>query len=286
MNDPRSYLLETQIVIHAGGLSERWWPVTQGKIPKPMTEVGKKKRPIIDWTILPYVIAGVKTFYVTLWHNPQPMIDHFKDLEKNIGLKFVPLIEPSDKRMGRAGVLKFYNQKGEFSFDKPIISLNSDDILKIDVQEFAKFQFNGLKKDFLATVIGSSQEISPYGRIKYDSKSNKVATFVEKPSFRLPDGELANTGVFFIDTSLVNHFKEIKEEEFPIDLERSRMMQDYIVKKMRALDMVALGKTWFVLNNPQDYKAMKDFDFEKFFDITNVERYLGEYLPTNNASYG
>ena len=282
MNDLRSYLLETEVVIHAGGLSERWFPVTQGKIPKPLTEVGKKKRPMIDWTILPYVIAGVKVFYVTLWHNPQPLIDHFKDIQNNTDLKFVPLIEPIDRRMGRAGVLKFYNQKGQFNFDKPILSLNSDDIIKLDVQELAKFQFTGLKKYFFATVVGSSQEISPYGRIKYNPKSNEVATFVEKPSFKLPEGELANTGIFYIDSSLVSYFKEIKEEEFPVDLERSRMMQDHIVKKMRALDLAILGKTWFVLNNPQEYKTMKDFDFEKFFGITSIERYLGDYRPTNN----
>lgn len=276
-NSPRDYFLNTQIVIHAGGLNERWFQVTQGKVHKAMTELGKKKRPMIDWTLVPYVKAGAKEFFVTLWHQPEQLIEHMKKIQKNTGIKFHPLIEPQNKRMGRAGVMKNYLQEGTLDKSRPILSINSDDILKINPIELAKFQFGGIDKGFFATNIGSSTEISQFGRTKYDPKTNKVISFIEKPAFRVGENELVNTGIFYLDSKLNKHFLEIKESEMPIDLERSKLMQEHIVPVMRAFDLVMLGKNWFVLNSPNDYHQMKDFDFEKFFEITNVEQYLGEY---------
>ena len=284
-NSPRDYFLNTQIVVHAGGLSERWFPVTKGKVPKPMTEVGKKKRPMVDWTILPYVIAGAKKIFFTLWYMPETVTAHFKEVSKHTGINFEFLIEPQSQRMGRAGVIKHYMDEGIVSSNQPMLSMNSDDILKVDPIELAKYQFGGLEKGFKATVVGSSVENSQYGRIRYDPKTNKVNSFVEKPDFKLSPGELVNGAIFYLDTDLVKHFGEIKESDFPLDLERSKMMQENVVPVMRALDLVTLNKTWFVLNNPQDYKKMKDYDFEKFFGITNVERFLGPYDPKNDITY-
>jgi len=281
-SNPTEYFLNSELIVHAGGLSERWFPVTQGKFPKPMTEIGKKRRPMIDWTILPYVMTGTKKIYLTLWYQPQSIVEHFKEIGKHTGIEFTPLIEPQDRRLGRAGVIKYYMDKGVISSNRPILSLNSDDILKINPIELAKFQFGGLAKGFHATVVGSSVEVSQYGRIKYNPKTNKVTSFVEKPEFKLSQDELVNTGIFYLDAQLVKHFLEIKESEFPVDLERSRMMQENVVPVMRALDLAVLGKSWFVLNTPDQYKKIKDFDFEKFFEITNVERYLGPYSPNQS----
>jgi len=273
---PRDYFLNTQIIIHAGGLAERLSQITEDKIPKAMIEIGKKKRPIIDWTLVPYVMTGVKKFYVTMWHQPEVMLNHLTEIEKNTEIKFVPLIEPENKRMGRAGVIKHFLEEGTLDKTQPILSINADDVLKINPIELAKFQFGGIEKGYLATDIGSSTEISQFGRIKYDPKTNKVHSFVEKPAFRVSENELVNTGIFYLDSKLNKHFSEIKESEIPVDLERSKMMQEHIVPVMRAFDLVILGKSWVVLNTMEDYKRAKDFDFEKFFEITNIERYLGE----------
>ncbi len=274
---PRDYFLNTQIVIHAGGMSERWFQVTQGKIHKAMTEIRKKKRPMIDWTLVPYVMAGAKQFYITLWHQPESIIEHLKEISKNTGIKFIPLIEPQGKRLGRAGVIKYYFEKGDLDKDKPILSVNSDDVLKINPMELAKFQFGGMEKGFLATNIGSSTEISQFGRTKYDPKNNRVISFIEKPAFKVGENELVNTGMFYLDSKLNKHFLDIKENELPVDIERSKLMQEHLVPVMRAFDLVMLGKSWIVLNTPEDYRRAKDFDFEKFFEITSIERYLGDY---------
>ena len=45
--DVKKYIAECQLVVHAGGIGERWLAVTNGRIAKPQTEIGSAPRPII-----------------------------------------------------------------------------------------------------------------------------------------------------------------------------------------------------------------------------------------------
>lgn len=278
IESPESYFLNSELIVHAGGLSERWWPVSQGKCPKPLTDIGKKPRPMIDWVLLPYVIAGMKHIFVSLWHSPDTIIRHCEEITKNTDIKFTFLTEPENKRLGRAGVIKYYLEKGILDESKPKISLNSSDICRINVKEFSKFQLIGLKKEFLATVIGCPSEYSQFGRIKCDPNTKVLKMFEEKPITVLPKGEYVNTGIFFWDSKLNKLFFEISDEELPVDLERSR-----IITKMlgvtRCYEGVLPLKSWLWLKTPQDYKRVKDMDLEKFLEVTSIERFLGPYTP-------
>ncbi len=281
-NNPNDYFLNSELVVHAGGLSERWFPVTQGKIPKPITEVGKKPRPIMDWVILPYIMAGMKKIFVSLWHNPEAIIEHCDEIAKNIGVEFVYLKEPEEKRLGRAGAIKYYLEKGVLSEDKPKISINGADIIKVNVREFAKFQFSGLEKGFFGTIIVSPSEVSQFGRIRCDLNTKAVISFEEKPLIQLPKDEYVNTGAFYLDSEMNKYFYEI-EDGLPVDLEKSKILPK-ISKMIRCFEHVIPLKSWFWPKNQQDYRKIKDVDFEQWFEITNVERYLGPYSPQNNQT--
>jgi NDP-sugar pyrophosphorylase family protein len=276
MEEAIEYFLSADFIVHAGGLSERWWPVTQGKIPKPMTEIGKKPRPILDWVILPYVAFGVKHFFITLWHNPNPIIEHCEEISKNTGIKFTYLLEPENKRLGRAGVLKFYIEKGILSKDKPKIIFNASDIIRIDLKKLAYFHFSGIRQGFFATIVGSPSEISQFGRIKCDPLKGCVVSFEEKPLVYLPKGEYVNTGMYLIDSNLNHLFFEINEDELPIDLERSKIIYK-MCNHMRCFEEILPLRDWIWCKTIQDYKLVKDMDFESFFGISPVEKYLGPY---------
>lgn len=278
IDTPESYFLNSELIVHAGGLSERWWPVNQGKCPKPLTDVGKKPRPMIDWVILPYVMAGLKHIFVSLWHSPDSIIKHCEEISKNTEIKFTFLTEPEDKRLGRAGVIKYYLENGVLDENKPKISVNASDILKISIKEMAKFQFIGLKKGFLATVVGSPSEFSQFGRIKSDPKTKILKVFEEKPITILPKGEYVNTGVFFLDSKLNKLFFEIEDEELPTDLEKSKIITK-MYDAMRCFEGVLPLKSWLWMKTPQDYKRVRDMDLEKFLEITSIERFLGPYSP-------
>jgi NDP-sugar pyrophosphorylase family protein len=280
-DNPNDYFLNSELIVHAGGLSERWFPVTQGKIPKPATDIGKNPRPIIDWIILPYVMAGLKKMFISLWHNSDIIVEHCDEIAKNTDIEFIYLKEPGDRRLGRAGVIKYYLEKGVLSEDKPKISVYTSDIMKLNIKEFVKFQFLGLEKGFLGTIIASPSELSQFGRVRCDINTKAIISFEEKPLIQLPKDEYVNTGTFYLDSQLNKYFHEIAEEDLPVDLEKSKILPKFC-NMIRCFEHVIPLKSWFWLKTQQDYKRVKDMDFEKFFEITNVERYLGPYSPQNN----
>lgn len=275
-SNPMDYFSNTEIIIHAGGLSERWFEVTGGKIPKPITAVGKKPRPMLDWVILPYVIYGVKKLFISLWHSPEFIVKHCDEISKHTGIEFVYLREPEGQRIGRAGVMKYYLEKGVLDENKPKISANSTDIMKLNLNELSKFQFLGLSKGFLATVIVSASEMSQFGKIRCDVNTKAVIRFEEKPIMQLPKDECVNTGTFYLDSELNKYFLEIEEKDYPVDLEKSKILPKFS-RQMRCFEHVVPLKTWIWLKNMSEYKKANEIDFERFFEITNVERYLGPY---------
>jgi len=282
-DSPTEYFLNTELIVHAGGLGERWWPVTKGRIPKPITEVGKKPRPILDWIILPYVVAGMRRIYVTLWNNPEAVIEHCKEIEKNSDVKFTFLIEPPDRRLGRAGSIKYYLEERVLDEKKPKLSVNSSDIIKINPIELAKFQAIGVKKGFAGTIVGSPADISQFGRIVCDPNTKVIKNFQEKPTIALPKGEYVNTGMLYLDGSRSCEFYTIKDSELPMDWERSafiiKMCKEGVI---RCLEAAQPFKTWLWLKSQQDFKKVNTIDLEKFLEVTSAERYLGEYEPNNN----
>jgi hypothetical protein len=95
---------------------------------------------------------------------------------------------------------------------------------------------------------------------------------------QLPKDDYVNTGTFYLDSEWNKHFLEIEDKDLPVDLEKSKILQKFS-RQMRCFEHVIPLKTWVWLKNLQDYRKANEIDFEKFFDITNVERYLGPYSP-------
>jgi NDP-sugar pyrophosphorylase family protein len=283
LENPAEYFLNSELVVHAGGLSERWSSVTQNRLPKPITEIGKKPRPIIDWVILPFVMGGIRKIFVTLWNNPDVIIKHCNEIARNTGIEFVYLKEPEDRRLGRAGVIKYYLQRGILDDGKPKIFINTSDIIKVDVNELAKFQVTGLEQGYLGTMIASPSELSQFGRLRCDINTRAIVGFEEKPLVQLPKDEYVSTGAVYIDSKVSKHFYEIADDEMPVDLEKSKILAK-LFGQMRCFEHVIPLKTWFWLKNQQDYNRTKDMDFEKFFEIDDVERYLGPYTSQNSRT--
>jgi NDP-sugar pyrophosphorylase family protein len=272
----KTYLLNSELIVHAGGLSERWFEVTQGKLTKPITCIGKNPRPVIDWIILPWVKAGIKKIFVSIWHNPNELIEHLNQIGKNTGIEFVFLREPQDKRLGRAGVIKHYLENGILSEDKPKISINSSDLMKLNIDDLVQFHLEGFEKGFLATIVCSISEASQFGRVVYHPETYTVMNFVEKPVVQLPKGEHINTGLFYLDSKLNKLFSEIEDSDLPVDLEKSKILSK-ICPVMRSLGNVVPFESWLWLKNLHDYNKVKDLDLEKWFEITPIDKYLGPF---------
>jgi len=57
-------------------------------------------------------------------------------------------------------------------------------------------------------------------------------------------------------------------------LEKSKILSKFS-KQMRCFEHVIPLKTWVWLKNMYDYRRANEIDFERFFEIINIERYLG-----------
>ncbi len=278
MEDWKSYLSNTEVIIHAGGRSEGWYPVTQGEIPKVMTEIGSKQRPMIDWTILPYVKAGVKKFFITLWHDPEKIISHCNDISRNTGIEFVFLKEEG-MRMGRAGVLKHYLEKGILDPNKNKINVGGADIVNLDLEDFLEYHLEGLNQGYLVTLIGSTSGHAQFDKIIFDPIQGSVFRIDGERQINLMQGEYANTGTACFDARMNQMLMQIPESRFPVDWEN--LGADFFTKG-RAFGKVKLFESWIPLKTPHDYKKSKGLDFEKWFNVNSVEDHLGAYTPGSN----
>lgn len=271
MEDWKSYLANTEVIVHAGGLSERWYPVTQGKIPKVLTEIGANPRPMIDWTILPYAKSGIKKFFITLWHQADQIIQHCNELSKKSGIEFVFLKE--ERRMGRAGVIKYYIEKGALDMNKHKIMVGGSDIVNLNLENFIKFHLEGVSQGFLVTLVGSSTGQSQFDRIIFDPSTNRVIRMDIERAINLSEGEHANTGTAYFDAKVNSLFLNIGENRLPIDWENF----EELFNTSRCFSSAKLFNSWIPLKTPYDHKKAKDIDFEKWFDVDSVEELLGEY---------
>lgn len=272
MEDWESYLANTEVIVHAGGLSERWYPVTQGKIPKVLTEIGSNPKPMIDWTILPYVKAGIKKFFITLWHQADQIIQHCNKVSEKSGIEFVFLKEEG-RRMGRAGVLKHYLEKYILNINKHKINVGGSDIVNLNLENFVKFHMGSVDQGFPVTLVGSSSGQSQFDKIIFDPSTNRVVRMEIDRAINLLEGEHANTGTAYFDAKVNNVFLSISENQLPLDWENF----EELFTNARCFRGAKLFNSWIPLKTPYDYKKAKDVDFEQWFGIDSVEKYLGEY---------
>ncbi len=280
MKSVKCYLKSSQVVVHAGGMGERWRPV-DGDRPKPLTPVGKNPRPMLEWVVLPWVAAGVEEFFVTTWHKSKHIQNFCRELSKRSGIEFHVLVEPPEKRLGRAGIIKVSLENGWLDERRPIISTNASDILKVNVVELLRYHLRGLEEGFYLTVLGAKYLPCQFGVVEI-SEDGRVKSFVEKPLIRL-ENKFINTGVVVIDPKLFPLFKGISEVDFPVDLEST---EHPVIRKLWRKGRVYLKavpwKNWIFLKDLKDYKRVCKVDLEKFLDIP-VRSYLGDYTAGFNG---
>lgn len=280
--DVKKYIKDCQLVVHAGGMGERWSPVTNGEIVKPRTEVGKKPRPMIDWAMLPFVKAGVRNIFPTLWYKAQTLKEHFDSIASQTDVKFNYLIEPENKRFGRAGIIKESIKNGSLDPKKPIISTNGSDVIAVDVEDLIKFHLEGVKEGFGVTVVGANEIPTEFGQYHVDPKTKKIMGFKEKPLVKIGPDENVNTGMFIFDPVSISAFEEIDESSYPINIEDLKgQASKNIFENARSYTGIIPYKQWVFFKSPKHFKEFGDIDFEKFLNIENSDTYLGKYKNGN-----
>ncbi|MBI4894321.1 MAG: hypothetical protein HY833_01140 [Candidatus Aenigmarchaeota archaeon] len=280
--DVKDYIKDCQVVVHAGGMGERWSPVTNGNHVKPRTEVGLKPRPMIDWTLLPFVKCGIKNIFPTLWYKAETLKRHLDSVSDQTGIKFTYLEEPEGRRLGRAGIIKESIRSGLLDPDKPIISTNGADVIAVDVEKLVAFHLEGLKMGTGVTIVGAIEIPTEFGQYHVDPVTKKVTGFKEKPVVKMSPDEHVHTGMFLFDPSANGAFMNIDESKYPVNIEDLKgEVGDSIFNNARSYGTIIPFKEWVFFKSPKHFKEFGGIDFERFLGVENVETYLGEYKKGN-----
>lgn len=280
--DVKSYIKSCQLVVHAGGMGERWSPITNGKFVKPRTEIGKKPRPMIDWVMLPFVKSGIRDIFPTLWYKADSLKEHLNSIANQTDIKFTYLMEPEGRRLGRAGIIKESLKSGALDPGKPIISTNGSDVIAVDIEKLIEFHMEGVKTGCGVTVVGASEIPTEFGQYHVDPETKKVSGFKEKPVVKIAPDESVHTGMFVFDPMALGSFKEIGEGSYPINIEDLKGVgSDNIFNNARGYTGIVPFKQWVFFKSAKHYKEFGNIDFEKFLGVENSDTYLGKYENGN-----
>ncbi|MEM0382631.1 MAG: nucleotidyltransferase family protein [Nitrososphaerota archaeon] len=154
-------------LILAGGLGKRLRPLTD-KTPKPLIEVGGKV--IAEWQLEWLIRHGFKRVVFCVGYLAEKFVEKFGD-GSSMGIEILYSVEK--ELLGTAGGLK--NAEGLCRGEGKILVINGDIITNINPM---------VTLEALEGVIGAISLVplpAIYGVVKFDSKTNIVQEFREKP---------------------------------------------------------------------------------------------------------
>jgi len=179
-------------VILAGGYGKRLKPYTEN-VPKPLLHVAG--RSILEWQVRWLKHYGFKEILICAGYLKEKLVNEVGSGVK-YGVRVGYVVE--DEPLGTGGALK--NAEHILRNDESFLLINGDILTDLNPNELLE----DLEREYLGA-IALVQLPSPYGIIKFDEKTRKVISFVEKP--RLMDYWI-NAGVYVFKREVFNYLPE------------------------------------------------------------------------------
>lgn len=178
---------DNPIVLMAGGLGERLWPLTR-TCPKPLLNVGGHA--ILETIIAHFRYFNFRRFIISINYLGQMIRDYLGDGSR-LGVE-VTFVEET-KRLGTAGSLSLMHDH----LTQPFFVMNADLLCNFNPQSMLEFH--------LAT--GSSICVGafnhrfqvPYGVIEYED--DRIVGLVEKPKH----SSFISAGIYLLSPSILGH---------------------------------------------------------------------------------
>ena len=183
-------LLNTPIVLMAGGLGTRLKPITN-IIPKPLIPIGDY--PVIHQIVRRFQQFSAKEFHVSVNYKWKMIQQYFDDLDESIDIQYYR----EDKPLGTAGSLALMKS----SLDKTFFVSNCDIIVDDDYEAILNYHRDN-NNDVTIVACVNSYDI-PYGVIHTD-ENGLYKNMTEKPTVNY----LLNTGMYVLEPSLLEMVEE------------------------------------------------------------------------------
>lgn len=224
-------ILDTPVVLMAGGRGERLMPLTKNK-PKPMVLLNGK--PIIEHIISKASEEGFHNFYISVNYLSKKIIDYFGN-GRHLGVKINYIREKN--YLGTAGSLFYLKKKIKKSF----LVINADVISDIKYENLLNFHLKN--RSLLTIAVSKYESIIPFGVVKV--KGNNLLDFEEKPTSK----HYINAGVYAVNSKTLNYFKKPEYMMMP-----ELFLKPKIKKKTCIYPM---HENWSDLGSKEDLKKMR-----------------------------
>ncbi len=173
-----------EVILMAGGLGSRLWPLTEST-PKPLLAIGEK--PMIEIIIENFVSQGLTDITIAVNYKKEMMYATLGD-----GARFganINYIE-EDNALGTAGALGFFTPRG----DRPVIVMNADVLTDI---AFSNLLLYHLEQKSQATMCIRRYDFQiPYGVVQCEN--SEIIAIKEKPIQEY----FVNAGIYVLNSDL------------------------------------------------------------------------------------
>ena len=247
-------------IILAAGKGERLKEITS-VTPKPMIKIMGK--PVLEYNINWLNRYGIKDIYINLHHLPDVIKDYFKDGSK-WGLNITYSYEP--ELIGTAGAVKkiveeywqlqVNNISSSITYKKlddskkhniksTFLVIYGDNLFKYDLKKI--IDFHNRKKGIATIVVYEKDDVSQSGIVSLDN-NDKILKFIEKPKSEEIVSHLVNTGLYILESDVLNYIPSNKvvdfgKDVFPKMIQKGENMFGVIVKdNLMAIDTPELLK--------------------------------------------
>ncbi len=234
-----------QGMILAAGVGSRLDPLTS-QLPKPLC-------PILGKPVMEHIVYLCKKHgFTNLAANTHVMADkmkeHFADSNKKFGVNLNLVYEP--QLTGVAGGIRSCKR---FLTDDVILVIMSDALTDVDLTELYEAHINS---DCAVTAaIKEVEDTTQYG-VAVTDKNNRIISFQEKPKPEDAKSNLANTGIYFFNQSVIN---EIPSENEMLKFDVATDLFQKLMAKNIPIQAIKTKKYWADIGTLKQYlKSIKD----------------------------
>lgn len=225
-------LLNTSLVIMAGGFGSRLYPLTK-EVPKPLLKY--KSKTLIEHVIKNASNYGFKNLHISIFYMKNKIKSFFK-IKKSITKKISFLEEK--KPMGTIGALSLIK-----NITNNFIVLNCDVVSNVDLKELYDSHFKS--KCLMTVSIKKIKFQNPYGTII--SKGKKLISIKEKPNLNLD----INAGVYAFNKKIIQIIKKNK-------INNVDELINYLVLKKKKINIFHMVEKWQDFG--QDIETLKKYN--------------------------
>lgn len=234
-----------QAMILAAGVGSRLDPLTS-QLPKPLC-------PIFGKPVMEHIIALCKKHgFINLSANThvmaKKMSEHFKDIDKKLGVNLNLVYE--DELTGVAGGIRSCKK---YLTDDVILIIMGDALTDIDLSSLYEAHINS--NCAVTAAIKEVNDTSQYGVAVVD-KNNRIISFQEKPKAQDAKSNLANTGIYFFNQSVLSEIPPI-EEVLKFDVATDLFQK--LMSKNIPLQGIKINAYWADIGTIKQYReSVKD----------------------------